>query len=367
MKVITETLEPFAAEYPPEALGDPAKLLFIDIETTGFTAHSSDLYLIGCAYRESGHFCTKQFFAEDPSEQAQIIEAFWDFASAYDTLVHYNGNQFDVPYLQQKCNMLELPDHTAEFTGIDLYRRVASVKHLLKLQNCKQRTLEFFLGIERKDVFTGGDLIGIYQDYVKDPTDIALDTLLLHNEDDLKGMLQILPMLSYYDLFEKGAVAKRVEAVTYKTKENETRKDLLITLEPPVALPVPFSARAAGCEVRYQDGELKLCIPITCGEMKYFYADYKSYYYLPEEDLALHKSVATFVDKEHRIQATAATCYTRKVSEYLPQWDYLFSPIFRVDYESREMFFELTEDFKRDKKGFSDYASHVLKVMRSKH
>ena len=81
------------------------------------------------------------------------------------------------------------------------------------------------------------------------------------------------------------------------------------------------------------------------------------------EDMAIHKSVASFVDKEHRVPATASTCYTRKFSLYLPQWDYLFSPFFQREYKSPLIFFELTEEFKKNREDFSNYASHILQMM----
>lgn len=97
--------------------------------------------------------------------------------------------------------------------------------------------------------------------------------------------------------------------------------------------------------------------------MKYFYSNYKNYYYLPEEDTAIHKSVASYVDKDHQVQASAATCYTRKLSTYLPQWSILFEPFFKRNYNEKAVFFELTEDMKKERPLFSKYASHVLNMI----
>ena len=36
----------------------------------------------------------------------------------------------------------------------------------------------------------------------------------------------------------------------------------------------------------------------------------KNYYYLPEQNCAIHKSVAAYVDKSRRTAATKNTCYT---------------------------------------------------------
>ena len=46
------------------------------------------------------------------------------------------------------------------------------------------------------------------------------------------------------------------------------------------------------------------------GYCKIFYKDYKNYYYLPEQNCAIHKSVAAYVDKSRRTAATKNTCYT---------------------------------------------------------
>ena len=87
----------------------------------------------------------------------------------------------------------------------------------------------------------------------------------------------------------------------------------------PSPLPRTISGTAKGCYFKGEGSEGDLRIPLYEEEMKYFYSNYKNYYYLPEEDVAIHKSVASFVDKEHRVQATAGTCYTRKLATYLPQ------------------------------------------------
>ena len=128
-------------------------------------------------------------------------------------------------------------------------------------------------------------------------------------------------------------------------------------------LPVAISQGINGCYFTGFDLEGTLKVPLYEEELKYFYSNYKDYYYLPIEDNAIHRSVAHFVDKDHRIKATAATCYTRKQSSYLPQWNILFEPFFKKDYHSKELFFELTDEFKRQRGDFSKYANHVLQMM----
>ena len=181
MRISEETLKGFHLSYPLEKIAPLEQILFLDIETTGFTARSSYLYMIGCAYYKDNHWHTIQWFAENYSQETQLIKSFFLFAQDYKYLIHFNGNNFDLPFLTQKCQQLELPYSFQHFQGIDLYKRISPYKFFLKLPNCKQKTLEQFLGINRKDVFSGGELIGIYLDYIKSPSEFSEKALFFES------------------------------------------------------------------------------------------------------------------------------------------------------------------------------------------
>lgn len=367
MKTDDTKIENLEINYPLEKLAPLEQFLFVDIETTGFTARTSYLYLIGCAYYKEGCWHIRQWFAQNYVEEIQILTAFFEFAAPYEYLVHFNGNNFDLPFIQQKCELLQLPYNFDSFKGLDIYRRISFYKYFLKLPNCKQKTIEKFLGIVREDAFTGGELIGVYHDYVKLPSEFAEKSLLLHNANDLQGMLSILPILSYYDLFEGNVKARKVQANSYKDLTGNKRQELVMTLTLPCTLPVDISASANYCYFKSSGSEALLKVPIYQEEMKYYYTNYMDYYYLPTEDVALHKSVASFVDHEHRLPATAASCYTRKFSCYLPQWDVLIEPFFKRDYKSKDLFFELTDEIKKNRTAFTIYANHILAMMASSY
>ena len=88
-----------------------------------------------------------------------------------------------------------------------------------------------------------------------------------------------------------------------------------------------------------------LRIPVYEGELHYFYSNYRDYYYLKKEDMAIHKSVASFVDKEYRENAKASNCYTRKSGQFLPQYNSVMQPEFRKEYKDKISYFEMTDDF----------------------
>ncbi len=363
MKTITRELPALTTAYPLELLGNEEDILFLDIETTGFAAKSSSLYLIGCVYFRRGGFYLIQWFAEQPSEERAVLEAFFTFAASYHTLVHFNGNHFDIPYMAQKCVQYELPFSFDRFEGADLYVRVSPLKNFLKLPNCKQKTIETYLGVDREDTLSGGDLISVYHNYVKYPSAEAYDALLLHNAEDIQGLVRLLPILSYVRLYQEGVRVVKVNANYYKDFRNAGRAELVMKLLLPSPLPVPIANYANGCFFSAAGTDASLKVPLFDGELKYFYANYRDYYYLPAEDTALHKSVSAFVDPAHRVPASAATCYTRKNSEYLKQWAPLFTPVFQPAYKAHDFYIELTDERRQDREFFASYATHVLQTM----
>ena len=363
MRTIRKKIEKIAPAYPLQNLAPLSEILFIDIETTGFTAKSSIVYLIGCAYYDKDKWQIIQWFATSYEDEKKVIEAFFDFAKDFSCLIHFNGNNFDLPFISQKCAQHGLPYSFEHFQGIDLYKRTAPLRHFLHLPNCKQKTLEHFLDIYREDSFDGGQLIGMYHDYVKNQTDFTYNAIICHNADDLAGMFHILPILSYSDIFLQPAKVTKVQANYYRDLNGDKHQELYMMLSLPSELPKPISYLARGCYFKGEEKKASIKVPLYEEEMKYFYSNYKDYYYLPAEDIAMHKAVASFVDKSHREQAKASNCYTRKHSAYLPQWEILFEPFFKRDYKSNEYFFELTDEFKTDRTAFSSYASHILQMM----
>lgn len=363
MKTEEIILNNFQLKYPLERLALLPDILFLDIETTGFLTGSSSIYLIGCAYYEDGNWKIRQWFAQTPDEESEILSAFLTFAEPYSYLIHYNGNTFDLPFLRRKADKYGIPYTLSSKKGLDIFRRITPYKNFLKLPDCKLKTVESFLGIHREDIYTGGQLIQVYHDYTSSHDYDLYHSLILHNADDMKGMLEALPILSYYDLFNCSIKASKAQTNYYNDMHGVPRKELIIQLIFVSPLPVAISFMGKGCHFKAEGYEGTLVIPIYEEELKYYYANYKDYYYLPLEDTSLHKSIASFVDKDYREQATARNCYTRKISLYLPQWKVMVEPFFKRDYDSRDLFFELTDDIKKDRQLFSDYASHILNTI----
>lgn len=340
--------------------------IFFDIETTGFSPNTSTVYLIGCMYRDGQDLIISQFFAEDKSEEPKILEEFLTLLSNFTTIISFNGIGFDVPFLKSKCDRYGLKEHFKDFEYIDIFKLINNIKFLLKLTNYKQKTIESFLGVSREDRFSGGELINVYEQYITAPNPEGEALLLLHNFEDITGMLDLMPILSYQQILFGGFSVKSVELTPYTGYEGKESQELIICLENDYAVPTRVSCQHENFYIIMNKDVTKVRIPLYEGELKYFYPNYKDYFYLPKEDMAIHKSVANFVDKQYRERAKASNCYNRKSGRFLPQYDNIMNPGFKEEYKDKYSYFELTDDFLHSDVMLRRYVKHIFRICSSK-
>lgn len=346
--------------YPLERLGTLAELLFFDIETTGFSGDYSNLYLIGCTYYSQDSWHLIQWFADTAAAEKEVLKSFFEFLSGYTTLVHFNGDGFDIPYLLKRCRAYDLPYDFSQVRSIDIYKRIKQCRRLLQLENLKQKSIERFLGVFRQDQYSGGQLIQVYADYLVTHEQTLYDMLMLHNAEDLQGMPLILPILNYPDFLEHPFTYTGQELVTGKDILGAPYPALRLTCTSPCRIPVPFYCENGLVRCEAQDNTITFTITLYEGELKYFYPDYKEYYYLPIEDTAIHKSVGEYVDKSARIKATAKTGYTKKQGLFLPQYELLWEPALRLEHKDKLSYTEYREDLFTDPSRLHTYLRQLL-------
>ena len=342
-----------------EAENIPAEdCLFFDIETTGLSWRQSHLYLLGIVLFENDQWIMKQWFCQRPSEEKEVLEIFSELLNTHKYLIHFNGSTFDVPYLMHKYTFYQLEQSWEHLEQIDLYRRLLPYKNCMELTHMRQKDLEVYLGIHRKDTFTGGELIDFYQEYLKSGDEELLAMLLLHNKEDVEGMTALLSLLTIPRIFAGEFDPKLIRIDIVTTASKELSNTLQIALSFPISCTLHYE-----CEY-YQltaaSGQMMLSVPLVSGTRKYFFPNYKDYYYLPLEDQAIHKSVGTYVDKEHREKAKASNCYQKKEGIFLPQFSTVFTPSFRREYKDEVQWFEADENLIRDKEKMAAYMVHLM-------
>lgn len=347
--------------YPLERIGKLEEILFFDIETTGFSGDYSNLYLIGCTYYRDGCWNLIQWFADTAGSEEDLLDAFFTFLKQFRTLVHFNGDGFDIPYLMKRCRHFNLPYGFSAVESVDIYKKIKPYRRLLGLDSLKQKAIEQFLGISRTDKYSGGQLIAVYQDYLVTHETFLYDLLILHNEDDLKGMPAILPILNYPDFLEHPLRLSGYQVLDETDIFGSRRRLLELGCESGYEVPVAFENTCAPVSCAVEGSRMTLSIELYEGTLKHFYPNYKDYYYLIYEDTAVHKSIGEYVDKDARVKATAKTCYTRKDGCFVPQFEPIWEPVMKAAPKDKLCYADINDVCLKDPACFNAYLRQILK------
>ncbi len=178
------------------------KMSVIDIETTGLSPQNSSVVLIGFATFDKNHIYFNQLFAEDLSEEKELILEASKMLSATDGFISFNGHSFDIPFLKKRASWHQVDFPILENYNLDLYRVVKSHSPLSShLPNLKQKTLENYMGLwkYRKDEIHGGESVSLYFDYLLEKKDEYLKTILLHNKDDILNLHRLIKIVEQTD------------------------------------------------------------------------------------------------------------------------------------------------------------------------
>ncbi len=350
-------------DYPIEKFADKDKILYFDIETTGLSRKYCSIYLIGAMYFDDGEWMYAQWFADNYNDEANVIMAFQKFIKDYDCLIHFNGNSFDIPFVKERAEKYNIDLDLDRLKSVDIYKDISSLKNILNLPNLKQKTLEEAIGIKRSDPFSGGELVEVYKEYVRTKDQKLIYPLLLHNREDVLYMGKITELLALCDLFNGEFGLDSWKIKTYKDINGNEQKELVIDLETKDHLPLGISFNDNNTSIISRDNKCQIKIKTIEASLKLFFENYKEYYYLPAEDKAIHKSVSQFVDKEHRVQAKASTCYEVIEGTFVPSNNMNCKYTFKNDYSDKNCFIKVSD---LNNENINEYVKQFLNGLLNK-
>lgn len=324
---------------------DLSKLCFFDIETTGLSPDTASIYLIGAGYYEGRQYVVKQWFADDYNSEEIIIKEFLTFLQDYEILFEYNGNTFDIPFVRKKAAFYKTDCKVLNnIKTIDMYLTLRKYAEMLGLPNKKLKSFENYVGIIREDEYDGGALIEVYLQYIQKKfmnreNEEDLKLLLLHNYEDITGLSQVASLLYLKEL-------SAMEAVFEKAYLSDEDRCLNIDYVCQVPYACSFFVDDY-IKVVCEDKRIHLKINLYKGELRYYFADYKDYYYMIEEETVMHKSIAQYTDKCARRKAKKSECYVKKEDIYVPVTKHgCFSTeyhVFKEEYTSKQYYLRLAD------------------------
>ena len=127
-------------------------------------------------------------------------------------------------------------------------------------------------------------------------------------------MPSLLPVLFYPDFFAQDFTLDAVREAPGETD----RLILSLSGDPVTILPSPVAASVPAYAFRADKDRMELSIRVYKGTLKYYYPNYKDYYYLIYEDTAIHKSVGEFVDKDAGSRQQRRPATQRRTAPFSP-------------------------------------------------
>lgn len=158
-------------------------LVFFDIETTGFSARFHHVALISLGYQQGELFVVEQFLAQRTDEEGLILVRTLKALQDAPLTVTYNGNQFDIPFMNQRLKALDQGWEIEKERSLDLYRA---------LGKGKLKHNEALSGFVRTDTLSGKQWAELYKTMIKGGDPSVLEALLLHNAEDVYALYHLM-------------------------------------------------------------------------------------------------------------------------------------------------------------------------------
>jgi uncharacterized protein len=177
MQIITNIID--------ELIDIPNNHCVFDIETTGLSPKYSKVILIGVLYIKNNQTIVQQFFADNSKEEKEILFYFREVFKNFEYHITFNGIRFDIPYLNERFKSNDINYIIDKSKDIDILNVVRPYQKKLSLIDCKLKTVEKYLGIERKDTISGKDSVELYKSYEITQNEELKKKILLHNYEDI--------------------------------------------------------------------------------------------------------------------------------------------------------------------------------------
>lgn len=206
---------------------------------------------------------------EKEEEEYDLLELLSSRLKEVSVLAGYNSSSFHIPYLTQKYKAYGLEDPFFNLTHYDL------LKELKPIGNA------FHLSLKLKDL----------QLYLK----------LDEQEPEIRCIFEALNLFSFQEVFQGDFSIDKFDQLD---------QELLVTITSEASLAIPLHFFRPAFYFIGEGTDIRLKIKLYDNRLRVYFPNYKDYYYLPLEDMAIHKSIAASLPKETREKATEETCYT---------------------------------------------------------
>ena len=181
--------DPFET-FEPLSRAEPAGVLFVDIEATGFTP-GTPLFLVGVIQIYEHEVRVRQLLARDYTEESALLFRLAGIFESAQVVISFNGKTYDIPYIRDRMRYYGY-GFPKDLLQIDLLhegrRRYGS-----RLPNCRLQTLERAICKRgRIGDIPGEEIPDAYHAFVRSGNARDVRDILHHNALDLVTMAEVV-------------------------------------------------------------------------------------------------------------------------------------------------------------------------------
>ncbi len=208
--------------------------------------------------------------SEKESDEYDMLTELAAALSGIRKIITFNGNSFDIPHLKRKYEAYGMEDPFYQKDYRDLYLEYRELYVILGLPSRKLNDYAEFLKLKPE----------------------------LSDAEKTLAIMQLDSIRSFLD-------------GNWQFEEAWRDHDLLCyRLQVSDAFPVRISFHDAVYHVILEDRSAYISVQIIDETIRRYYTDISQYVYLPMEGYAIHKSMASFVAKEHKEKAVRENCFS---------------------------------------------------------
>ena len=166
--------------------------IILDIETTGLDPVRDNLVLLGFIVFEGEKSYIIQYFAEDNFEEERLLKIYLKM-TADKTIITYNGDKFDIPFLNIRLDKYDLePIFPATK---DIYKTISSHRKYFTFESMRLMDIEKHIGIFRNDPSRYKVISKLTEDIKKRDKPRPI---MIHNENDLIATEKLANINDYF-------------------------------------------------------------------------------------------------------------------------------------------------------------------------
>lgn len=166
--------------------------IILDIETTGLDSLRDNLVLLGFIVFEGEKSYIIQYFAEDNFEEERLLKIYLKM-TADKTIITYNGDKFDIPFLNIRLDNYGLePIFPATK---DIYKTIYSHRKYFTFESMRLMDIEKHIGIFRNDPSRYKVISKLTEDIKKRDKPRPI---MIHNENDLIATEKLANINDYF-------------------------------------------------------------------------------------------------------------------------------------------------------------------------